>query len=176
MYNHDPVERQSVCSLRNTRFSGDGYIRLLIYSRLLRDSDSAWQIQKWMLTVIHWTEHWLPNEGARESTQGAEGVCGSIVGTTIWTKQYPQISLGLNHQSKKMHGGTHVSSCICSRGWPSQSSFGGEAFGPMRVQCTSIGEWQGQEAGVGGLVSKERREKHRVLLEGKPGKGITFEM
>jgi hypothetical protein len=29
---------------------------------------------------------------------------------------------------------------------------------------------------VGGLVSKERREKHRVLLEGKPGKGITFEM
>jgi hypothetical protein len=30
--------------------------------------------QKWMLTVIHWTEHKFPNERARESTQGAEGV------------------------------------------------------------------------------------------------------
>jgi hypothetical protein len=27
-----------------------------------------------MLTAIHWTEHRVPNEGARESTQGAEGV------------------------------------------------------------------------------------------------------
>jgi hypothetical protein len=26
-----------------------------------------------MLTVIHWIEHKLPDEGARESTQGAEG-------------------------------------------------------------------------------------------------------
>jgi hypothetical protein len=32
------------------------------------------QIQKWMLTTNHWTEHKVPNEGARESTQGAEGV------------------------------------------------------------------------------------------------------
>jgi hypothetical protein len=31
-------------------------------------------IQKWMLTVIYWMEHRVPNEGARESTQGAEGV------------------------------------------------------------------------------------------------------
>ena len=35
------------------------------YSCLLRDSASAWQIQKWMLIVIHWTEHKVPNEGAR---------------------------------------------------------------------------------------------------------------
>jgi hypothetical protein len=27
-----------------------------------------------VLTVIHWTEYRVPNEGARESTQGAEGV------------------------------------------------------------------------------------------------------
>jgi hypothetical protein len=31
----------------------------------------------------HWTEHRVPNEGARESTQGAEGVCSPIEGTTI---------------------------------------------------------------------------------------------
>jgi hypothetical protein len=64
----------------------------------------------------------------------------------------PQSSLGLNHQSKKTHGETHGSSCICSRGWPGQSSMGGEAVGPVKVLCPSIGEG----AGVGGLVSRER--------------------
>jgi hypothetical protein len=39
--------------------------------------------QKWMLTAIHWPEHRVPNVGARESTQGAEGVCSPIGGTTI---------------------------------------------------------------------------------------------
>jgi hypothetical protein len=33
-----------------------------------------------------------PNGKARESTQGAEGVCNPIGGTTIWTNQYPQRS------------------------------------------------------------------------------------
>jgi hypothetical protein len=43
---------------------------------------SAWQIQKWMLTVIYWMEQRVPNlEGARESTQGSEGVCNPIGGT-----------------------------------------------------------------------------------------------
>jgi hypothetical protein len=54
----------------------------------------------------HWMEHRVPSEGARESNQGAKGVCNPIKETTIWTKQYPQRSLGLNHQSKKMHGGS----------------------------------------------------------------------
>ena len=42
--------------------------------------------------------------------------------------------------------------------WPSQSSMGGEALGPVKVLCPSIGECQGQEAGVGGLVSSGRGE------------------
>ena len=37
--------------------------------------------------VIYWMEHRAPNERARESTQGAEGVCNPIRGTTIWTNQ-----------------------------------------------------------------------------------------
>jgi hypothetical protein len=37
----------------------------------------------WMLTVSYWMEHRAPNGGARESTQGAEGVCNPIGGTTI---------------------------------------------------------------------------------------------
>ena len=44
---------------------------------------SAWQIQKWMFTVIYWMEHRAPDEGARESTQGAKGFCNLIGGTTI---------------------------------------------------------------------------------------------
>ena len=53
---------------------------------------------------------------------------------------------------------------------------GGEALGPVKVLCPSIGECQGQEAGVGGLVSRERSEGNRGFSEGKLGKGITFEM
>jgi hypothetical protein len=41
------------------------------------------QIQKWMLTVIYEMEHRAPNGEARESTQGAEGVCNPIGRTTI---------------------------------------------------------------------------------------------
>jgi hypothetical protein len=28
---------------------------------------------------------------------------------------------------------------ICSRGWPGQASKGGEALGPLKAQCTSVG-------------------------------------
>jgi hypothetical protein len=57
------------------------------YSCLMWGYAIAWQIQKWMLIVIYWMEHRAPNGGATESTQGAEGVCNPIGGTTIWTNQ-----------------------------------------------------------------------------------------
>jgi hypothetical protein len=96
-----------------------------------------------MLIVIYWMEHKDPSGGARESTQGAEGVYNPI-GGTIGTNQYPQSSLGINHQSKKAHGGNHDPSFICSRGCPSWSSMGEEALDPVKVLCPSIGECQGQ--------------------------------
>jgi hypothetical protein len=65
----------------------------------------------------------------------------------------PQRSQGLNHQPIKTHGGTHGSSYICIRGWPSWSSMGGEAICPVKVLWPSIGECQGQKAELGGLVS-----------------------
>jgi hypothetical protein len=34
-------------------------------------------------SVIYWMEHRAPSGGAREGTQGAEGVCNPIGGTTI---------------------------------------------------------------------------------------------
>ena len=36
---------------------------------------------------------------------------------------------------------------------------GREALGPVKVLCPSIGECQGQEAGVGGLVRREGGEE-----------------
>jgi hypothetical protein len=66
--------------------------------------------------------------------------------------------LGINHQSKKTHDGTCGSSYICGRGWPSQSSMGREALGPVKALCPSICECQDQEwewvgwgAGGGGI-------------------------
>ena len=54
---------------------------------------------------------------------------------------------------------------------------GGEALGPEKALCPSVGECQGQEAGVGGLGSRGGgREWGREISEGKSGKGITFEM
>jgi hypothetical protein len=117
-----------------------------------------------MLTAIHWTEHRVPNEGTRERTQGVEGVYSPIGGTN----QYPQSSQGLNYQPKS---GTHGSSCICSRGWPCRSSMGGEAFGPVKVLCTSIGECLGQEVGAGGLGSRGSGEGMGSFLRGNQEKG-----
>jgi hypothetical protein len=75
-----------------------------------------------------------------------------------------QSSLELNHQPQKTHGGTHGSSCICSRGWPNPSSVGGEVFGPVKGLCPSIGEYQGQELGMGELVSRGRAYSEGVLV------------
>jgi hypothetical protein len=36
-----------------------------------------------MLTVGYWMDHMVPNEGARESTQEAKGICNPIGGTTL---------------------------------------------------------------------------------------------
>jgi hypothetical protein len=53
---------------------------------------------------------------------------------------------------------------------------GGEALGPVKVLCPNIGECQGQEAGVGGLVSSWRGKGIEGVSEGKSGKEITFEI
>jgi hypothetical protein len=43
---------------------------------------------------------------------------------------------------------------------------GGEVLGPVKVLCTSIRECMGQEAGVGGLVSRGREERIRDFRRG----------
>jgi hypothetical protein len=136
------------------------------YSCLWRGSTSAWQIQKWILTAYHWTEHKVPNEGAIERTQGAEGVSSPIGGIN----QYLQSSQGLNHQPK-CHDGTHGSSCICSRGCSSWSSMGGEALGPVKALCPSVGKPQNQNEGVRGMVSRGAGERNRRFQRGNQERG-----
>jgi hypothetical protein len=49
---------------------------------------------------------------------------------------------------------THGFSCIWSRRWPCGTSVGREALGPVKAWCPSVGESQGEEAGVGGWVEE----------------------
>jgi hypothetical protein len=46
----------------------------------------------------------------------------------------------------------------------------------MKIICPSIGECQGQEAGVGGLGSWEGGGRYMGLYDRKLGKGIAFEI
>ena len=119
-----------------------------------RGSNSAWQIQKYMLSGDHWTEHRVPNQGVRERTEGAKGVCNLTGGTTIWINLYPRGSQGLNQQPKSTHG---TPAPICSRGWSCQSPMGGEALVPGKALCPSGGECQEQETGV--CVGEQRRRE-----------------
>jgi hypothetical protein len=61
--------------------------------------------------VSYWMDHRAPNGGARESIQGAKGICNPV-GATLWTNQYP---------------GALDSSCICIKRWPSRPSLEREA-------------------------------------------------
>ena len=75
-----------------------------------------------------------------ESGKGAEGVCNPIARTILSTNQTLKSSQGLNHLPKSTHGGTNGFSCICSKGWPCWASMGGEALGPVKSVCPSVGE------------------------------------
>jgi hypothetical protein len=52
---------------------------------------------------------------------------------------------------------------------------GGEALGPVKVLCPSIGECKGQKAGMSGLGSRERVEGIGYF-GGEIRKGIIFKM
>jgi hypothetical protein len=54
-------------------------------------------------------------------------------------------------------------------------NFSKQWYGPVKVLCPSIGECQGQEAGVSGLGCRGGGGD-RGFSERKLGKGMTFEM
>jgi hypothetical protein len=53
---------------------------------------------------------------------------------------------------------------------------GGDALGPVKVLCPSIGECQGQEVGSGWVGEQGKWGGDWGFLEGKLGKGIPFEI
>jgi hypothetical protein len=110
------------------------------YSCLLRAFSSAWQIQMWKGTAIHWSEHRVLNGRAKERTKGAKGVCHSISWTTMWTHQYPQSFQEQNHQSQSTCGRTDGLNWVHERGWPCSTSMAGVALGPVKAQYPSVGE------------------------------------
>ena len=126
----------------------DAYARKIFltgtwHSSLLWGYASAWQIQEWMLTVTYWIEHRAPNEGARESTQGARGVFIPVGGTTIWTDQFP----------------TPTPRAVSLVAYAAEDGLFGHQWEerPLvlrRSYAPSTGECQGQEAGVGELESR----------------------
>ena len=80
-----------------------------------------------------------PNVGARESTQGAKGVCNPISGTTISTNQYLSEFVSL---------GAYV-----SEDGPVDHHWKERPTGLANFICLSSGECQGQELGMGGQGS-----------------------
>ena len=52
---------------------------------------------------------------------------------------------------------------------------GGEALSPVKALCPSVGECQGQEAGVGGLVSRGRGEGIRGFQKGDYNQNVNKE-
>jgi hypothetical protein len=79
-------------------------------------------------------EHRAPNGEARESTQGAEGVCNPIGG-----KQYELTSTPR----------ACVSTCICSRRWSSRPSLGREAPWSYKLHMHQYRETPGPRSGSG---------------------------
>jgi hypothetical protein len=47
----------------------------------------------------------------------------------------------------------------------------GDTLGPVRALCLSVGEYQGQEVGVGGLVSRGRGERIGGFRRGNQKRG-----
>jgi hypothetical protein len=48
----------------------------------------------------------------------------------------------------KEDGAAHGFGCVCIRGWPCRTSVGGAAFGPVGIQCPSVGR-KGESRWVG---------------------------
>ena len=80
-------------------------------------------------------EYREPNGGARESTQGAQGVCNPIGGTTIRINQYsPELVFLAAYVAEDGLVGHH---------WEERP------LGLANFICPSTGECQGQEVEVG---------------------------
>jgi hypothetical protein len=96
---HPIVRHQTQTLMHNARKI---LLRGLCYSCFVWGYASAWQIQKWMLTVFYWMEHRAPNGGAKVPKE----LKGSA---TIQVEQQYELTSTPR---------VRVSNCTCSRRWP----------------------------------------------------------
>ena len=87
-------------------------------------------------------------------------------------QENPQNSQGLNNQTKIIHGGTHGSNSIWSRGLPCRVSMGREAIGPVKAWYPSVmpGSWGGCGwlwAGTHSLDRRRRKDEIGGFWRGK---------
>ena len=101
------------------------------YNYALRGFARASQMQTWMHSAKHQTEHKDTNGKLGQGLKRLKCFCNPTGRTTISTNQTSQSSQGLNHQPKSTHWGTHGFSWICSRGLPYLASLGREPLGPV---------------------------------------------
>jgi hypothetical protein len=101
-----------------------------------------------------------PMEELKGRTERTEGICNPIGRTTMSIKQ---ISQGLNHKPRSVHGETYGSSHICNRGWPLWVSVEEEAIRTVKAQWPSVGEL---EAGEAGAVRWVGAHTHRSRMGG----------
>jgi hypothetical protein len=80
-------------------------------------------------------DHRAPNGGAGESIQGAEEICNSMSGTTIWTTSTPELLTLAAYVSEDG---------LVGHQWKERP------IGCANFICLSTGKCQGQEVGVGG--------------------------
>jgi hypothetical protein len=143
------------------------------YSCLLRSSAIAWQIQRWMLKPTIGLGTGSLMEELEKGTNELKELTAPQDEQQYEPTSTPQNGQGLNHQQNSTHGGTHDSSCTCSRGWPFQTWMGGEALGPVKAWCPSVGECQDREAKVGGLLSRGRGDGIGEFRSGSEGRGYV---
>jgi hypothetical protein len=148
------------------------------YSCLLWGSASPWQIQKWMLTDIHWAEYKVPSEGAR-NTQGAEGDWRPIEGTSYELTSTLRAPWNYTTNQRK-HMVELVALTIyiffCSRGWPSHLSMGGESHWSCEGSMPRYRGMPGPGMRCGWAGKQGEGEWDWGFSEGKPGKQTIFEM
>jgi hypothetical protein len=91
-----------------------------------------------MLTVSYWMDHRAPHGGARESIQGAKGVCNPIGGKTILINEYPH-----THPELRFLAAYVSEDGLVGHHWKERR------IGLENFICLSTGEHHGQQVGVG---------------------------
>jgi len=133
------------------------------------------------LTVNHWTKLRDSHGRIRGRTEGAEGD-GNTVGRTIVSITRSSLEFtGTKPPPNSIHRLVHGSCYICGRGLPYLASVGGDVLGCGGLIPPEKGDGreekrQGVRRDGSTLLEAKGRWLGWELMEGRPGRGKTFEI